>query len=129
MGHGIRGKNNEFNLNRKKPRLPNLNDIDNLLSYLPYFQDTGNEFYSVISKPGYFPFISYSSKVNAFFHDIYNKNRQYMFYGHSELNKYIKNPDLLNRQIYPSYRVYSLVLFEENVLLTDYLGNYLMMVQ
>lgn len=80
------------------PRIPNIANIEAFLKYIPYFQDTDNEFFEVISKPQQMPYVTYSRKVDCLFQDLYHRNMIQKFawtQWTKEAKKYFNNPELL----------------------------------
>jgi hypothetical protein len=93
------------------PRIPSIGNIEAFLKYIPYFQDTDNEFFEVISKPQQMPYVTYSRKVDCLFQDLYHRNMIQKFawtQWTKEAKKYFNNPELLATVDITIYKNYSL---------------------
>lgn len=80
-------------------KYPKPQNMDILLEYLPYFKNSENNFYSLISKPGQLPFYDYSEEVMDFYKVLYNENMIRMFNWNKwsgEARRYFDNPELIS---------------------------------
>ena len=86
-------------------RYPNINNIDKLLEYLPYFKDKENHFFELVDKPPQLPFYSYSGIVMSFYKSLYDENMIKMFNWSdwsAEAKKYINDYSLLEKADLPT---------------------------
>ncbi|WP_414469232.1 ADP-ribosylglycohydrolase family protein [Methanobacterium sp. ACI-7] len=83
---------------KEEIRIPSIKNMDQILSYLPYFSSGDNEFYKISSKLSIDPYI-YSDKTSSFISDIYKQNFTYPFNWTDwsrEAQKYLENHDLIS---------------------------------
>ena len=79
----------------KKERFPNVKNMNTLLSFLPEFKNTENQFYSEVENPTPFYSYKYSNLVTALEISLYQANMRRIFAWSSwsnESRKYFKTP-------------------------------------
>ncbi|MBN2073615.1 MAG: hypothetical protein JW770_06700 [Actinobacteria bacterium] len=83
-----------------------IEDIDAMLEFLPYFKDKSNVFYTIDKKDLFYPY-RYSEEVNKFLEVVYTRNIVYFFDWGSFQDKameYYENPKLLGQVDFDTLR-------------------------